>query len=302
MEIRQNVSLAEFTSWNIGGPAEYLVLPKTIEELRESLEWASHKKLAVTVMGGGSNVLISDLGIPGLTICLRKFSKIETRIQEGVIEIDCLSGTSKSELLKVFLKQSLSPALFLAGLPGDVGGGIVMNAGVAEALVPREFGELVDSFEVLLFRQGAFEIKKFKHKDIDWQYRHSTGWEPGIIVSAVLRWPLTPEPGILERVREANKIRLSKQPLDLPSCGSVFINPVGHKAAQLIESCGLKGFRMGDAQVSLKHANFIVNLNRATAIDTWNVILHVQSKVKDKTGVDLKTEVVRLGNWPASSS
>jgi UDP-N-acetylmuramate dehydrogenase len=297
MEIKSQVQLAEYTSWLIGGPADYLALPTQIDELRFALQWAHDRKLPVTILGGGTNVLVSDHGIRGLTICLRRFSKIETKQANGFLEIQCLSGTAKSELLKSFLKSKLAPALFLAGLPGDVGGGIVMNAGVAEAFVPREFGEIVESFDVLRFDGQRFETKTFNHADVTWSYRHSRGWEPGIIVSARLKWKMEEDPTILEKVKQANKVRLSKQPLDMPSCGSVFINPANAKSAQLIDSCGLKGFRMGDAQVSLKHANFIVNLHKATAIDTWNVILHVQKTVKEKTGISLKTEVVRLGDW-----
>ena len=130
-----------------------------------------------------------------------------------------------------------------------------------------------------------------------WTYRHSKGWEPGVVVKAHIKWPKVEDPTILEKVKQANKTRLTKQPLDMPSCGSVFKNPENHKSAQLIDSCGLKGFRIGDAQVSLKHANFIVNLDQATAVDTWNLILHVQKTVEEKTGVKLNTEVVRLGDW-----
>ena len=123
------------------------------------------------------------------------------------------------------------------------------------------------------------------------------GWQPGIIVQVGLSWPMHIDEKILDKVRDANRVRLSKQPLDMPSCGSVFVNPQGHKAAQLIEFCGLKGRQCGEAQVSLKHANFIVNLGNAKATDIWQLILDVQQAVKSKTGVELKTEVVQLGNW-----
>ncbi len=297
MEIKSQVSLADYTSWLIGGPADYLAFPINIEELKEAWKWGTDKSLPITFLGGGTNVLISDKGIRGLTIGLRKFSKIEVRVEGTDLKISCLSGTGKSELLKAFLKHKLAPALFLAGLPGDVGGGIVMNAGVAENFVPREFGEIIESFDVMRFDGKKFSIQKFQHEDITWTYRHSKGWEPGVVVEAHIKWSLQEDPSILEKVKAANKLRLSKQPLDMPSCGSVFINPLNHKSAQLIDSCGLKGFKIGDAQVSLKHANFIVNLDKATAIDTWDLILHVQKTVFDQTGVKLNTEVVRLGDW-----
>ncbi|MFN8847884.1 MAG: UDP-N-acetylmuramate dehydrogenase [Bdellovibrionales bacterium] len=297
IKILENEKLAPYTSWLIGGVADYFCLPKSVEELKEAWTWAESQNLPVTWFGGGTNLLVSDLGVRGLTICLRQFSEIKTSVENNNLKIKCLSGTAKSELLKVFLKQQLAPALFLAGLPGDVGGGIVMNAGVAESFKPREFGELVESFKVLRRESGKFNESTYYHHDVKWSYRHCHGWGPGIITEVVLNWPLEKQEGILHSVKEANKSRLVKQPLDWPSCGSVFINPPQHKAAQLIEACGLKGFQIGDAQVSKKHSNFIINLGKATAADTWAVIQHVKKTVLSMQGVDLNTEVVRIGDW-----
>ncbi|MBC7742586.1 MAG: UDP-N-acetylmuramate dehydrogenase [Bdellovibrionaceae bacterium] len=294
MNILRNVKLADYTSWMIGGEAEYFCLPTTVPELQEALRYAKANQLPITVFGGGSNILISDHGIKGLTICLRRFSEITTEVKEDKIYINCLAGTAKSELLKAFLKNQLAPALFMAGLPGDVGGGVVMNAGVAEAFEPREFMELVDAIEVMTL-EG--EVKRLEKSKLTIRYRHTDGWQPHIVIRALISWPLVKDPTILQQVRDANKLRLSKQPLDMPSCGSVFKNPDGHKAAQLIDQCGLKGFRIGDAQVSLKHANFIVNLNQATAADTLAVIEHVKKKVYEDKGVSLTTEVVKLGQF-----
>ncbi|MBC7420464.1 MAG: UDP-N-acetylmuramate dehydrogenase [Bdellovibrio sp.] len=294
MSILKNVKLADYTSWIIGGEAEYFCLPTTVDELKEALQFVKQNQLPVAILGGGSNVLVSDQGVPGMTICLRRFSEISTEIKNDRIYINCLSGTGKSELLKVFLKNQLAPALFLAGLPGDVGGGVVMNAGVAEAFMPREFMELVDAIEVMNL-DG--EIKKIEKSELNVRYRHTDGWQPDIVIRTFMSWPLEKDLSILQKVRDANKVRLSKQPLDMPSCGSVFKNPEGHKAAQLIDQCGLKGFRIGDAQVSLKHANFIVNLDQAKASDILNVILHVQKTVLEKTGIQLTNEVVKLGQF-----
>lgn len=292
--ISQNVNLAEYTSWLIGGNAENFCMPTTIDELKEAVQYSQAHHLKISILGGGSNVLISDLGIKGLTICLRKFSHTTIKTANDNLYIETLSGTSKSELLKIFLKHKSTPALFLAGLPGDVGGGVVMNAGVAENVEPREFMQLVDWIEVMDMDLNTRRIQK---SDLKISYRHTEGWQPGIITKVAISWPIEGENALLAKVKEANLVRLSKQPLDMPSCGSVFKNPEGHKAAQLIDQCGLKGFQIGDAQVSLKHANFIVNLNKATATDTWNVIQHVQKTVLDQKGVQLTTEVVRLGEW-----
>lgn len=294
LKISQNVNLAEYTSWLVGGNADHFCLPETLEDLKEALTHAKTNNLPITILGGGTNVLVSDEGVAGLTICLRRLSKIASFEKDGKLYIEALAGTAKSELLKTFLKQKLAPALFLAGLPGDVGGGVVMNAGVAEGFLPREFMELVDWVEVMT---QDLQIIRLQKNQLNVKYRHTDGWQPHIIVNVGMSWPLETDPTILEKVREANKIRLTKQPLDMPSCGSVFKNPEGHKAAQLIDGSGLKGFRVGDAQVSLKHANFIVNLEKATAKNISDVISHVQKTVEKEKGVKLTTEVVRLGRW-----
>ncbi len=297
-EPQTKIKLAPYTSWLIGGEAEYFCLPQTIDECRSAIAWANKNGIAITVLGGGSNVLVSDSGVRGLVMCLRKLSHLETCVESSRLQITALAGVGKSELLKVFLKHQLAPALFLAGLPGDVGGGVTMNAGVGEQIVPREFVEIVDWVEVLSLTDPTQPVKRFNKNELQWSYRHCHGWEPGLIVRVGISWAVNPEPDILQRVRDANKVRLQKQPLHLPSCGSVFVNPPGHKSGQLIDQCGLRGFRIGDAQVSEKHANFIVNLGSATAVDTHRVIEHVKAEVKAKTGVQLNTEVRYLGEWP----
>lgn len=295
MQILAMAPLADYTSWLVGGPADYLCFPTDETELEEALLFAAGRGIPWTVLSGGTNVLVSDEGVEGLVICLRRFSGLRSREENGRLVVEALAGTGKSELLKVFLKNQLAPALFLAGLPGDVGGGIVMNAGVAEAFTPREFHEIVDWIEVLRLEGPDFRRRIYRKEDVQWSYRHSSGWQPGIVVRVGLSWPLQRDPTILDQVRQANKTRLSKQPLDMPSCGSVFVNPPGHKAAQLIDQCGLKGYSVGGAQVSLKHANFIVNTGGATAEDIRRVIEHVKTTVEAQKSVQLKTEVVFLG-------
>ena len=169
-----------------------------------------------------------------------------------------------------------------------------MNAGVAEKMTPREFVEFTDWFEVL---KPDGSIRRYLREDVEWAYRHCNGWQPGIIARVGLSWPLEPSADVLERVKAANKVRLTKQPLDLPSCGSVFKNPPGTSSGREIEAAGLKGFSIGGAQVSVKHANFIVNTGDASARDVDGVIKHVQKTVRLKAGIELKTEVVYLGDW-----
>jgi UDP-N-acetylmuramate dehydrogenase len=289
-----NHEMAPFTSWNVGGPADHFCTPVALEELVEAYHWAHTHGLPVTVLGGGTNVLVSDQGIEGFVIGLGKFGGTQVREQDGRLHISAFAGTPKSELLKIFLKHKQAPALFLAGLPGDVGGGVVMNAGVGESFVPREFNELVDWIEVIRPNE---KIRRIQKDELKWEYRHCSGWQPGIIVRVHMSWPLEPQENILEQVKLANRTRLTKQPLELPSCGSVFRNPPGHKAGALIEKCGLKGYKIGGAQISPKHANFIVNTGGAKARDIHMIIEHIKKTVKEQEGIDLHTEVVYLGRW-----
>lgn len=288
--IQENISLAPYTSWQIGGPARYFARPKSLEEIKEAQTWARAENLKVHWLGDGSNVLVADDGLHGLVIVLDQFKSMQ--VEDGPrLKLTADAGVGKNELLKVFLKYKLAPALFLAGIPGSVGGGVVMNAGVAEQFKPREFVEITDWVEILT---PDGQIIRKEAKELHWSYRHCSGWQPGMIVRAGLSWPNEPDPTILEQVRAANKLRSTKQPLELPSCGSVFVNPPGHKSAQLIDSCGLKGYTVGGAQVSLKHANFIVNVGNAKAADVAAVIKHVQQTVKAAKGVELNTEVIQL--------
>jgi UDP-N-acetylmuramate dehydrogenase len=324
LSIERNVPLKGLTSWLVGGSADWFAQPQTVAQLKEALALSRLAGLPPTLLAGGTNVLISDKGVRGMTIALRKLSQLTTHEDQGTngrrLVIECLSGTSKSELLKAFLKHRLEPALFLAGLPGDVGGGVVMNAGVGESIRPREFVEITDWIEVLRWRDGEptewtykdpskiqpeevvatadlLETFRIQGRDLQWSYRHCEGWRPGIISRIGLSWELEVSEDILARVKQANQLRLSKQPLDMPSCGSVFINPPGQKAGQLVESSGLKGFTIGGAKVSEKHANFIVNHSNASSLDIHQLIEHVSATVRGKHGVQLRTEVIYLGDW-----
>ncbi len=291
--IHQDVSLKKMNSWQVGGAADFYCAPISIDELKAALKWAAISKINWVILGGGTNILISEWGIKGLTIQLSRLSQIEVVKSEKEISFACLAGTAKSDLLKQLLKYKLEASIFIAGIPGSVGGGVVMNAGVGENVEPREFVEIVDWIEVL--KTPSLEIKRYKKTDLNWKYRHCTGWQPGIIIRIGIKLLNDPKPTILERVRIANRTRAAKQPLDMPSCGSVFRNPPGDKAGRLIEAAGLKGYSIGGAEVSEKHANFIVNTGKATATNISQVISHIQEVVEKKFAVSLKTEVVWLG-------
>jgi len=295
MDLLQRHDLAELTWWKIGGPADFVCFPKSVEEVGEALRWAKERRHPVSVLGAGSNVLISDAGVEGLVLCMRQLTGAKVRVEKDRLAIECLAGTPKSELVKIFLKHKMAPALFLCGLPGDVGGGIAMNAGVSESIVPREFCEITDWIDVI-HDDGAPPVRLAREQMI-WSYRQCKGWQPGVIVRAEMSWPLEPQDDLMNRVKMATKSRLQRQPLDLPSCGSVFKNPEGGKAGALIEQAGLKGYRVGGAEISTKHANFIVNTGGAKASDVDAIIRHIQKTVLDKFKVQLQTEVKYFGRW-----
>lgn len=295
--IEPNKNLSEYTSWLVGGNAEQYCAPKSIDQLKEALLYADKENLKVTLLGGGTNTLVSDKGVSGLLIHTINLYEVKVLEESPHVLVEAEGGAQKSEVLKIFMKMRLAPAIFLAGLPGDMAGGVVMNAGVGHKVAPREFHEIVQSVDVVRVENGEVIEKTFMHNEIDWFYRKSKNWQPGVITKVRVQWPNEPDETVLKSVREGNKRRKDTQPLSMPSCGSVFKNPDGDHAGRLIEVSGLKGFSIGGAQVSEKHANFIVNTGEATAQDIANVINHVQKTVEEKHGIKLTNEVVYLGDW-----
>ncbi|RME15402.1 MAG: UDP-N-acetylmuramate dehydrogenase [Bdellovibrio sp.] len=296
--LKRNHSLKDLTWWKVGGKADYFVEPQALLDLKEAYLWAHVNHLPVTLLGDGTNVLVSDKGIEGLVISMAHFKGVKSFEEAGVLKIEALAGTEKSEVLKIFLKHKLAPAIFLTGLPGTIGGGVVMNAGVGEDLCPREFCEITEWIEVLrITNDNEVETHRFLSENLTWKYRYCGGWQPGLIFRVGLRWPLKEEPDLIQKQRAATRKRVQSQPLSLPSCGSVFRNPLPLKAAKLIDECGLKGLQRGGAMVSEKHANFIVNVGEATAEDIFQLIQDVKKEVFAQKGIELTPEVVFLGRW-----
>jgi len=298
--VEEKKSLRELNWWKVGGIARYFAAPTTMGQLQEVLRFSYQSKLKYWVISGGSNVLVQEGALQGVVISMHSFTGVEVLSTSPDTVIECRAGTPKSEVAKIFLQNRLAPAVFLTGIPGDMGAGVVMNAGIGESRVPREFCEITQEIEVLSYDAASdtFTIRRIQGADIQWEYRHSSGWQPGIITKVKVKWPNQPDAQVPNDVRAQTQKRVATQPLNLPNCGSVFRNPIGHKSAQLIEGCKLKGFRVGGACVSTKHANFIVNDQGATAQDVDQVIRHVRETVFKQTGVELKAEVVYIGDWP----
>ena len=293
MQIKQNEVLKKWSWWKVGGPADYFCQPENPEELESALKWAEKNNQKFAVLGGGTNVLISDQGVEGLVISTVKLNDCSFEKTSDSLIVYCMAGALKSRLMKIFKTHKLAPALFLSGLPGDVGGGIVMNAGVSRPFKPSEFSEIVNSFE-LMTTKGP---KLYSKEDIQWTYRKTSGWEAGVIYKAQFEWPLEEEKGLSEQIKRELQRRRATQPLDQASCGSVFKNPYPRLAGELIEQSGLKGLKKGGAQVSEKHANFILNSGQAIAQDIHNLIQDIRKKVYEQFAVSLETEVHYMGRW-----
>ena len=292
MEIREKSELKPLSRWQTGGPADYFCRPENPEELREALLWSEKNRQKVSVIGGGTNVLISDEGVEGLVIATEKLSAFEMKEERGALKITAEAGVPKSTLGACFRKYRLLPALFLSGLPGDVGGGVVMNAGVGGE-PPCEFSHIVEWFEVMTGKG----IKRCAKGAVQWKYRGTFGWRPGVVFRAGFSWPLKKDKNLNQKIKTALKVRRAAQPLSQPNCGSVFKNPKGRFAGELIEKSGLKGLKKGSAMISEKHGNFIVNLGGGTARDIDSLIQTARAVVNSRFNILLETEVHYLGRW-----
>ena len=283
--VRQDQPMDRYTSFRIGGPADILFLPETAEEIIMAQALANEDGVPVTIVGCGSNLLVSDEGIRGLVILLGKpFSHIE--VQGNVIHAQ--AGARMSALANAALSNGLAGLEFASGIPGSVGGGVYMNAGAYG-------GQLSDVIvEVEMIRDGM--VVRVPAAEMDFGYRHSAAMdEGGLIVGATFELRSGDPADIRALMDDLNGRRRDKQPLEYPSAGSVFKRPEGYFAGALIEQAGLKGCRIGGAEVSEKHAGFIVNRGGATAKDVCDLVAHVQHTVQEKFGVWMETEIRFIG-------
>jgi UDP-N-acetylmuramate dehydrogenase len=284
------VSLQEFTTWRVGGPAEWFAEPADQGQLIDLAAWAWQRDLPFRVIGAGSNLLIADQGLPGLTVCNRRLQGSRVDGESGVVDAE--AGEPIPTLARKVARAGLHGLEWAVGIPGTVGGAAVMNAG-AQGGCTAEWLESV----LVLDPQRPGEPYRLAAAALAFDYRHSRlQQEPLLVLSA--RFSLEPghDPAAVTARTSANlHSRTSTQPYQQPSCGSVFRNPEPRKAGQLIESLGLKGSRIGGAEVSTLHANFIVNTGGATAADIDALISLVRERVLAAEGIDLHPEVKRLG-------
>ncbi|HEY9899663.1 MAG TPA: UDP-N-acetylmuramate dehydrogenase [Pantanalinema sp.] len=285
LAIRENVPLAPFTSWRVGGPARYFFEPDSVGALSEALDWAHAKGHAVFVLGKGSNLLIADEGFDGLVIRLGG-GMGAVSVEDDKVRAQ--AGCATSALVRAAAEHDRGGFEFLTTIPGTVGGVVFMNGGAHGACV-ADF--LVEA--TVLAPDGT--IRVLSNAQMGYSYRHSLLQdEGGLVLEAVLRTEPKPKAEIQQAVSELAKWRRARQPQGL-SAGSVFTNPPGTSAGRLIEEAGCKGLTVGRAQVSEVHANFIVNLGGAKASDLLSLIAQVQERVHAKHALWLHPEVRGVG-------
>ncbi len=289
-EILYSVPLSQYTSFGVGGAVDFMVFPADLEDLQRTLRWCRQQKLAYFILGNGTNLLVRDGGVRGMAISLSRgfggISELERGEKDALIHAG--AGESLGRLVEFSREHSLAGMEWAAGIPGTVGGALFMNAGAFR-------GEMKDDLQSLqLMDPEGNAIEKGKG-ELNFSYRSlelKKGW---IILGGKFRLKIGNGQAIRSRVEEILQKRIAKQPLHLPSAGSVFRNPSRVAAGKLIEEVGLKGTRLRDAQISEKHANFIVNLGKARARDILTLAEWAREKVFEEKGVKLEMEIQVIG-------
>ena len=283
LELRFNEPMAKHTSFRIGGPAEVMAFPKNAEELSAILRAAASLQVKPVILGAGTNVLAPDAGLKGLCICLKDCMDGMELLEGNRIRV--MAGVTMTRAAVFAANHGLSGMEFAHGIPGSVGGAVYMNAGAYG-------GEICNICESVDVMDLAGNIRTLSNEEMQFSYRHSLlEDEGGIVVGAVFHLVSGSTEEIKAKMKELQGKRSASQPLDLPSAGSAFKRPVGGYAAALIDQAGLKGYTVGGAAISTKHAGFAVNVGDATAADVKALLKQVSDRVFDHSGIRLEPEV-----------
>ena len=283
ISLRFQEPMAKHTSFKIGGPAEVMAFPRDKDELAALLKTSALLDCTPVILGAGTNILAPDEGMKGLVICLKDCLAGMEQIEETKIRV--AAGVTMARMAVFAAGLGLSGLEFAHGIPGTVGGGVYMNAGAYGG----EICQVCESVEVMNVNG---DITSYTAGEMDFSYRHSRlETEGGIVVGAVFALEKKPKEEIQTRMQELSLKRRTSQPLDMPSAGSAFKRPVGGYAAALIDQSGLKGFQVGGAAISTKHAGFAVNLGDATAEDVKKLLAKVSDRVYADSGIRLEPEV-----------
>lgn len=288
-QILKDEKMTNHTSFKIGGPADFFVKIQDVKELKFVLEFANKNNIPITVIGNGTNLLVSDKGIRGIVLKIELTDFRIVRLKERA-EITISSGCAVGKLSNIALKEELEGLEFLAGIPGTVGGAIRMNAGAYGS-------EMKDIVISTRYMEKDGKIKKLNLAEHDFSYRNSifSKMNDVIIIETTIQAGYGKSEEIKAKINEYMKSRIEKQPLDLPNAGSTFKRKGDMITAKLIDECGLKGYRVGDAAVSEKHAGFVVNLGNATAKDVLELTDYIKAKIKEQKGVEIELEILTIG-------
>lgn len=288
--IQWDQPLAPFTYYRIGGPARLLCTPRSLDDLVWISQGLQRSGAPYLIMGAGSNLLIADHGIPAVVIRLNRLS---TQIRDPHLEsenVEIGSSVLASTVLSRAMQQGWGGFEFMAGIPGSIGGMVRMNAGTRLGEV-KDFLKEIRVFDLLTAKSRRADAASFS-----FSYRKNHALLPHeVVVDTVWKFKKTDPTFVRQAVEEALKVRKANQPVEHPSCGSVFKNPKGRSAWQVVDELGLRGHRIGNAQISEKHSNFILNLGNARAEDVSALIDLAQSRARIELGVELETEVLRIG-------
>lgn len=281
-----NEPMSRHTSFRIGGPADIIVIPGDKDDVSRVLQYAEENNCPLTVIGNGSNLLVRDGGIRGIVLKLGNALRYCTTEDKKIV---CGSGLSLASASRYAYEQGLKGMEFAVGIPGSIGGAVYMNAGAYD-------GEMAFVVEAVTVMDLQGKIKKMPASDLDFSYRHSVFQEePYIILEVTLSLKAGDKEEIAAKMADFSERRRSKQPLEMPSAGSTFRRPEGYYVGPLIEKAGLKGYSVGGAQVSVKHAGFLVNKGGATARDVLQLIGEIQDRIRRDNSVYLQPEVMVLG-------
>ena len=283
-----NELMSKHTTFKVGGPAECYIKIDNIKDLRNILKFAKDNNININILGNGSNVLVSDKGIKGIVLNI-KFNKIEMMNYDRKIYANIGAGVKVSILGHLLLKNEITGFEELSGIPGTIGGAIKMNAGAHG----KEFKDIVNTVTCMDYNGN---IKQFENKDMNFGYRKSMLKDKKYIVLEVgMQFEKGIEKNIKEKMDEYKKYRKEKQPIEYPSAGSTFKRGEDYITAKLIDEAGLKGYSIGGAEVSEKHAGFIINKGNATAKDILNLIEYVKNTVYEKFNKKIELEIEFMG-------
>lgn len=292
-KIRFDEPLAPYTTFQIGGPADAIAFPKSETEMVELIERARAEGISVTVLGGGANLLVGDGGVRGLVITLsqgfRQIVLSEKEEEEGMALLEAGAGVKIPALVRYAAHHGLMGVECLAGVPGTVGGALAMNAGTADQYLQ----DAVESIRWIRISDGP--VEHLAADALRFGYRQTVFPEPGVVVAVRFRLRMGVPAPLLSSLREDSSIRRGRQPSGFPCAGSIFRNPPGDRAGRLIETAGMKGRRVGGAEVSHTHANFLVNRGGATAADVMALVEEVRAAVREHHGVELVLELKKIG-------